>query len=1096
MLPSFKSLVMNLFMSAGLDLPASSSPAGKRARARLPRLPLFATKALKRRIEVTAIAPTEAQIKAAASYAKLSASDAFSKRRETEVRPIFIDQILGVILGYEKFAHDREYSLATERNIRRGSVDVALGSFFPEGARDVIIAPMEMKGADTNDLDAIMPGRGKSPVQQAWDYAIDVPGAKWVLVSNCREIRLYGFGRGRDAYELFDLTRLHEPEELNRLLLLLSARRFLGGETEELLRDSDNELKDITNKLYDQYKDLRKKLLGFLMHEADGPRLALAASIEVAQKLLDRILFIAFAGANRLMEEKLLKMAVENVNAFSPRPIWTNFQGLFRMVDKGGRSPRDIPAYNGGLFAPDPVADSILLPDHLAEEMAALGNWDFASEVPVTVLGHLFEQSITDIEKLREGEAEAPAANKRKREGVVYTPDGITRFLVERTIGETLGAWQARILEKHAGISAFPADKDAPSPFADDAAELAFWRQYLAALRGLTVVDPACGSGAFLVAAFDALAAEYLRVTDRMTGLGHKLDFDIFDEILTRNLYGVDLNVESVEITRLSLWLKTARRQKQLQSLDHTIRSGNSIIHDKATDARAFDWDTAFPEVKAQGGFDIVIGNPPYVRMEFLKPVKPWLAKNYVVADERTDLYAYFFEKGVSILKPGGRLGFISSSTFFRTGSGEKLRLHLSERTDMEVVVDFGDTQVFEGVTTYPAILVATKRGGIDGAGAGNLRFLHVKDGAPVELGAAFEAGSLAMPRARLTGGSWQFEDAPLAALRDKIVKGKKTLGEVYGAPLYGIKTGLNEAFIIDTPTRDRLVAADPKSTNLLKPFLKGENVKRWRVEPEGLWLINTSKGKVKIDDYPAIRDWLLPFRDALEKRATEQEWFEVQQAQLAYQPKFGENKILYPVISQGRKFCFDRSGALINDKCFAIVGDHFLLGVLNSMAFWFWIFGESSALRGGHWRLELREQYLSMTPLPPISAAGAKILAAKSLLASDGAEKRFERQKAFLARLPDLGGAGAKISRKLEHFWELDFAAFRDEVKRAFKAEIPVKERGQWEAFHAEASAEVKRLTAEIERAEREIDAIVYAAFELTAEEIALLEASIAGQA
>ena len=144
------------------------------------------------------------------------------------------------------------------------------------------------------------------------------------------------------------------------------------------------------------------------------------------------------------------------------------------------------------------------------------------------------------------------------------------------------------------------------------------------------------------------------------------------------------------------------------------------------------------------------------------------------------------------------------------------------------------------------------------------------------------------MPRARLGSGSWRFEDDALARLRDKIANGRKTLGEVYGPPLHGIKTGLNEAFVIDTPTRDRLVKADPKSAELLKPFLRGENIKRWRVEPEGLWLINTPKGKVDIDAYPAIRDWLLPFKPELEKRATKQEWWELQQAQLAYQPRNG----------------------------------------------------------------------------------------------------------------------------------------------------------------------------------------------------------------
>ena len=297
---------------------------------------------------------------------------------------------------------------------------------------------------------------------------------------------------------------------------------------------------------------------------------------------------------------------------------------------------------------------------------------------------------------------------------------------------------------------------------------------------------------------------------------------------------------------------------------------------------RAFDWRAAFPHVFERGGFDVVIGNPPYVRMELLKPIKPWLAENYIVAADRTDLYAYFYERSVKLLREGGRLGFISSSTFFRTGSGENLRVFLTDGVQVESVIDFGDVQVFEGVTTYPAIMTLRKGG--DGK-AGNLSFLKL-DALPTDLGLAFNEHARTMARARLSAGSWQFEDEPLATLRDKIVAGRKTLGEVYGAPLYGIKTGLNEAFIIDTPTRDRLVAAHPKSADLLRPFLRGENIKRWRVEPEGLWLINTPKGKVNIDAYPAIRDWLLPFRPELEKRATKQEWWELQQAQLAYQPR------------------------------------------------------------------------------------------------------------------------------------------------------------------------------------------------------------------
>src|SRR5262249_31777684 len=154
------------------------------------------------------------------------------------------------------------------------------------------------------------------------------------------------------------------------------------------------------------------------------------------------------------------------------------------------------------------------------------------------------------------------------------------------------------------------------------------------------------------------------------------------------------------------------------------------------------------------------------------------------------------------------------------------------------------------------------------------------------------------------------------------------------------------------------------------------ENIKRWRVEPEGLFLINTPKGRVNIEGYPAIRDWLLPFKTQLEKRATKQEWFELQQAQVAYQPAMMQAKIIYPEFSQGPKFCFNDSFALVSNKCFFLAGRFELLAYLNSRVAWFWAFGEASPLRGGQWRLELREQHVSQLPIPTMRAPDSASLA------------------------------------------------------------------------------------------------------------------------
>ena len=291
------------------------------------------------------------------------------------------------------------------------------------------------------------------------------------------------------------------------------------------------------------------------------------------------------------------------------------------------------------------------------------------------------------------------------------------------------------------------------------------------------------------------------------------------------------------------------------------------------------------------------------------------------------------------------------------------------------------------------------------------------------------------------------------------------------------------------------MVAQDPKSAELLVPFLRGENVKRWRVEPEGLFLINTPKGRVDIDAYPAIRDWLLPFKPALEKRATKQEWFELQQAQLAYQPSFRTEKIIYGHFAQERIFAFDREGYFSNDKSYFIPNATFdLLSLLNSSVSWFVITGLSPAVRGGFY--EMRVQYIERTPIPETSLEIRAQLARLGEACTTASIGRRDIQAAVCHRILDLAPPERrKLSQKLEEWWILDFAAFRDEAKRVFRTEIPVKEREEWETYLAEQGETVRALTAEIEAAEREIDAIVYRLFDLTPEEITLLEASIEGQ-
>jgi hypothetical protein len=1059
---------------------------------------LFNRKTLKRHIKPAPI-PAD-HLAALDAWADMIHSGRVYALKETALHGQFAAKIIERVLGYHGPAGGADYTVSTEQAILQGSVDLALGRFG--GKTPEILAPFELKGAKTKDLDAIMPGRNKTPVQQAWEYAMNARGVKWVLVSNMIELRLYGFGEGTTAYETFQLDRLTDPDEYARFMLLLSAESLLSGRTLDLLKQSRAEDRDITDSLYQDYKALRLKLIGAV--QAADPAIAPLDSIAVAQKILDRVLFIAFAEDTGLLPGNTLSQAFVTRDPYNPRPVWDNFRGLFNAIDKGSDALK-IPRYNGGLFRQDDTINALALPDDVCEGFKTLGDYDFASEVSVTVLGHIFEQSIADVERLQaqargeetEDEKATGTSGRRKRDGVVYTPDYIARFIVAETLGAHIEEAFTDILRAHAKAGADLSDYAAIA-WRRKSAELEAWQAYRDRLKTLRIVDPACGSGVFLIMAFDFLKAELSRVNDKIADLQGKDQHiqDLLDpdsEILTNNLFGVDVNVESVEIAKLSLWIKTARRGKVLDSLSGNLRVGDSLIEDSsfAYLDHAFTWETAFPSVFAEGGFDVVLGNPPYVRMEFLKAMKPYLEKRYEVVSDRADLYCYFFERGLRLLKPGGRLGFISSNTFFKTGSGKPLRDYLRREATLEGVVDFGDLQIFEGVTTYPAILTM-KRGAAPKAH--ELRFWKVDALPETNFQATWEAVAGPYPQAALGSGSWELENTALRALRDKITTGRKTVKDVYGSPLYGIKTGLNAAFVIDNATKERLCAQDPRSADLLKPLLKGNELTRWRVNSQANWIIYIPRNRIDIDDYPAIRDWLLPFKDSLEKRATRQAWFELQQAQEAYIPAFEAPKIAYIEVCNRGPFSFEPNGFYQEATTFLIPSsDLALLALLNSRVAWFFFVGTTTVFRGGYFRM--KNQFVEILPVPDMPADARSSLEALAILAQKTAEQRLTLQRALTRRIPDLcpPDRNPKLTTRLQEWWTLpDFAAFRAEVKKVFKADISLAERSAWEDWITRDRAEIARLSAEITKAEAQIDSIVYALFDLTPDEITLLESVV----
>ena len=1074
-----------------------------------PHQPLFNQRLISKRIPNQPTPPAYKEL--LHKWAETIRSGLIRKQKESELRGTFIQRFFVEMLGYRPFGNGDDWTINDETRTGNGSTDTALG-FFSRNAKTVCV-PVELKGAVTSNLDAIMPGRHKSPVQQVWEYAMDTPGCHFMLVSNMVEIRLYATLHTRQVYERFDILEMVDSDEAyQRFRLLLGADNLLTGKTAKLLAESAQEEKEITQSLYSDYKTWRIKLLIALMQSTSRPAEDL---IEPVQKLLDRVLFVAFAEDRCLLPERTLTQAFAHRDPYNPRPIWENFLGLFRAIDKG--NPQlGIPAYNGGLFATDDVLDKLPVSDDSCRMFAALGEYDFADDVSVTVLGHIFEQSVSDLEKLKElvgaegftlkaledqqRESGRAVSGKRKADGIVYTPDAITQFIVDESLGTYLrerqnsiksdfcdseGNWRTPTSEEKKFTGRKKQNKLKSQ---ERLIEFLFWTKWRDELSRIRVVDPACGSGAFLVAAFDLLDAEYRQANEQIQAITGNPDlFDISREILNGNLYGVDLNPESIEITKLSLWLKTAQYGKPLESLEASLHVGNSLITDNDYTDRPFDWRTSFADVFAEGGFDVVLGNPPYVRMELLKPIKPYLEQHYAVASERADLYYYFYELGLSLLKSGGRLGYISSSTFFKTGSGERLRRHLQAKAQMKTLVDFSDIQVFEGVTTYPAIAVMD-RIEVPDNDAG-VRFLVLEKSLPESLAATFSQQAGLIPQSQLGVDGWQLEANDAAALRRKLCSGHPTLKSTYGSPLYGIKTGLNRAFVIDRSIRDQLIADDARSAELLKPFLEGKDLKKWRSEPQNLWLIYIAKNRIDIDDYPAVKQHLLPFREALEKRATKQAWFELQQAQEAYAPGMALPKLIYGHFSPEPLFSHDADGHFSNDKSYIIPsGDWFLLALLNSRPLWYLLSGMAPKVQGGYH--EVRVQYVETLPIPKASSEIHGQLETLAKSAQLAAEARRNLLSNFRRRmLTDLASAGAKLTKKLIDWPKLDFKAFHDEIKKQFKHPIPLTERDDWQALLEANQTKVAALDSEIAQHEETINQLVYGLFHLTPAEIELLE-------
>ena len=843
-------------------------------------------------------------------------------------------------------------------------------------------------------------------ILQAKSYAWSTKEVYFVILTDFEELKLFDASlkpnpRFPDEGLIFNFKYTDYLDNIERLWEL-SRERVEQGSLELLLpKDTKSKrlrippdksfLEDLTVWRTELAKDIHKR----------NPEFDVKLLNDVVQRLLDRIVFIRIAEDRKIRPDReLWEIVAQWKEEGKRKPIMSHLKDLFKEVND------DL---NGDIFKPHACetadVDSSLLAEIIESLYFPQSRYRFDA-IGVELLGSIYERylgSTIRVTPQRVKVEEKPEV--RKAGGVYYTPKYIVDYIVKNTVGRVIEGKTPRQIEK------------------------------------IKILDPACGSGSFLLGAYQYLIdyhLKYYREHPKEAQTLHlfpywkispeELSLPIHEKakILRNNIFGVDIDPQAVEITMMSLYLKALegergllpKKQHLLPSLGNNIKCGNSLIgydifdnapqpticnapsnpplkirggrgsydskgtvpvaglsdEDKSR-INPFEWNsktTGFGDITESGGFDVVIGNPPYVRQEMLGGFKEYFQNHYEVYHGTADLYTYFIERAVNLLKQGGFFSYIVANKWMRANYGESLRRWLKEQR-IEEIIDFGDLPVFEGATTYPCIIRIGKGSSLPKFSAAQVKTLKF-----TSLADYTKAHSFKISKSSLLDKGWSLVDESVQKLLSKLKRAGKPLGEYVNGKIYrGVLTGLNEAFVIDRETKNRIIAEDPKSAEIIKPFLLGRDIKHYELPQSKRYLIFTRRG-IDIKKYPAIQKHLSNFKDNLMPKPKDwkgdnwkgrkpgsYKWYEIQDA-VDYYAEFEKPKIIVPAIVKSASYAFDTDSFYSNDKTSIIaISDLYLLGILNSKVSDFVMHSISSTKQGGYF--EYKPMYIQQLPIRTI---------------------------------------------------------------------------------------------------------------------------------
>ncbi len=959
--------------------------------------------------------------------------------KEEEYQAGFLDDLFVKVLGYTLKPNDN-FNLELEKK-NTSNAKKADGAILINGEVEGVI---ELKSTSTTDIRKIE--------YQAFGYKSTHPKCTYVITSNFAVLRLYvNDTTSFEDFHLFDLTE----DQFKILYLLLSWGNISNGIPSKIKNESVLQEEEITKKLYKDYSHFKIQLFNSI--KSRNTQFDELLLFKKTQKLLDRFLFIFFAEDKGLLPPNSISRIIDRFNLLEEedayKPLYDIFKQYFGYINKGREAKGKrgaIFAFNGGLFAPDEVLDNLEMSDKiLMNNCRLLSGYDFETDVDVNILGHIFEHSLNEIEEISAqiaGKALDKNKTKRKKDGVFYTPKYITKYIVENTIGKLCEEKKDAL---GIDVEEYLKDRKGRTKKKLKALEqqLQDYQDYLMSLR---ICDPACGSGAFLNQAFNFLIEEHEYIAYlRRSLFGESIQFDMTNDILEKNLYGVDINDESVDIAKLSLWLRTAKKGRTLATLNNNLKCGNSLIDDPTVAGeKAFDWEKEFPEVFANGGFDVIIGNPPY-GAKISKEEKLYFKSNYEVTEYNFDTYNFFFEFSLKILKREGFLGSITPNTFLVVENGILLRkLLFNENTLLSLYETFN---VFPDAVVEPITSIIQKKKAND-----DIKFdviLTNRNSKSTEKREFSHGYIRSKNKLILNYRETKIEKSLYSKIQNKSVE----LGTIAQVTT-GIKpyqTGKGKPKQTKDIVQNKPFTSFEKQVNW-NPLIRGTQINRYSVKWNG--------------EYIKYGEWLA----------------EPRKPEIFFNPKIFIRRTDDKLLSS-----FDSNNYVgVNSvHCIQSVNKGFdeknLMCQINSKLV-NWFFRHENFHMVGKPLAEVKVIYVERLP----------IFNSKKISFENLADTMLNKKNDLLLiqskfiRLVKRKFKIEKLQRNLQNWHILTFADFVKELKKK-KIKLGLAEEAEWEDYFEAEKAKALTLQATIDQTDKEIDQMVYQLYGLTEEEIEIVENS-----